>query len=81
MQKSKLTFANKHKDWLALHQREPLERVNRRIFLLDDKIASLKNDITYLEIRLEILEQTIHKFKSLPVLKQLLNLKKKYHKD
>ena len=81
MQKSKLTFANKHKDWLALHQREPLERINRKIYLLENHISSLKNEITYLETRLAILEQTINKFKSLPFLKQFLNLKKKYHKD
>lgn len=80
MQKSKLTFAKKHKEWLVLYQREALERLNRKIFSLDKTIASLREDINTLEKRVDILEQTISKFKSLPVIRQFLNLKKKFNK-
>lgn len=80
MQKSKLTFAKKHKDWLVLYQREALEKLNRKIFSLDDTIIGLREDISTLEKRVNIIEQTMSKFKSLPVIKQFLNLKKKLNK-
>jgi len=80
MQNSKLTFAKKHKDWLVLYQREALERLNRKLFSLDNTITSLREDINTLEKRVNIIEQTISMFKSLPVIKQFLNLKKKFNK-
>ena len=79
MQNSRLTFAKKHKDWLVLYQREALERLNRKIFSLDDTIIDLREDISTLEKRVNIIEQTISKFKSLPVIKQFLNLKNKFN--
>lgn len=81
MQKSKLTFAKKHQDWLALYQREALERLNRKIFSLDNNILSLKKEINTLENQVAILEQTINKFKALPIVKQFLNFKKKVSKS
>lgn len=79
MQNSKLTFAKKHKDWLVLYQREALERLNRKIFSLDNTIIDLREDITILEKRVNIIEQTLSKFTSLPVIKQFLNLKNKFN--
>lgn len=76
---SKDSFVAKHRDWLALNQRVALDRLARQLLLLDDNITCLRLNNNALETRVLIVEQTLSKFKSLPLVKQLLQIKKQLH--
>lgn len=73
-------FADKHRDWLIRHQRSAFESASLEIMFQEKRIEGLKEDINILKKRIDILDQTIHKFKMLPGIKQLLYLKKKVGK-
>jgi len=74
---AKHSFAKKHKDWLVLYQREALEQLARKIFSLDEKICTLKLNINSLVTRVSIIEETIKKVKSMPIIRQLFYIKSK----
>ncbi|MCF1190818.1 glycosyltransferase [Mangrovimonas sp. AS39] len=78
MNKAKHVFALKHKDWMVLHLRRALDAQVRHIFTLENKIEQLKRYDYDLVARLNSVEQTIKKFKTLPILKQLLQLKRQF---
>lgn len=70
-------FADKHKDWLVRHQRSAFESASIKIMSHEKQIALLQEDINTINKHIGVINQTIGKFKSLPILKQLLKLKKK----
>lgn len=72
---SKHPFALKHKNWIQLNQRQALDAQIRHIFLLEAKMDNLKTVNTEIETRLRVLENTLNKFKSLPIIEQILKVK------
>jgi len=73
---SKHVLSSKHLEWFSINYRRALDAQVRQLFCLEQQLKKEQEQRFQLEQRVRVVEQTIRKFKSLPVLKQLLKLKK-----
>jgi len=75
MIEAKSLLVKKHQEWFTNYRHEVIERLSGNLITQDIHITKLKNKHQALERRIAVLEQTIAKLKSLPILKQILGLK------